>query len=72
MKNLNRKNESKIKKGIKQLRKCKTFKNKLYAIALTILGLISAKLLDGDITVLIFMEFIAIPLFFAKENYIVD
>ena len=72
MKNLNTKNESKNMKGIKRLTKCKTFKNKLYSIVLTILGLISVKLTEGDITVLVFMELIAIPLFFAKENYIVD
>lgn len=70
MKNL-RKNESKIMKGLIKLTKCKTFKNKLYALGLILLGIISAVLLEGDITVLIFVSLIAIPLFFSKDNWIV-
>ena len=37
---------------------------------MTIIGLITIKIGDGDITAFIFTEFIAIPLFFAKENWI--
>ncbi len=70
MKNL-RKNESEIMKGLIKLTKCKTFKNKLYALGLILLGIISAVLLEGDITVLIFVSLIAIPLFFSKDNWIV-
>ena len=70
MKNLNVKNESKFMKGLKRLTKRKLFKNKLFSIIMTIIGLITIKIGDGDITAFIFTEFIAIPLFFAKENWI--
>lgn len=75
MKNLKKKNEGlliRIMKGIVKLTKHKLFKNKLYATILIVLGIIAAKVLDGDCTVLIFLSMIALPLFFAKENYIVD
>lgn len=71
MKNLNVKNESKFMKGLKKIAKRKLFKNKLFSIILTILGLITIKMSDGNITAFIFIEFIAVPLFFAKENLIV-
>ncbi len=63
---------SKIMKGIIKLTKHKLFKNKIYAILFEVLGLISVPLGDGDITALIFLQIFAIPLFFAKENWIVD
>ena len=48
----------------------KTLKNKIYAIALLICGCIPI-FIDGDVTMLIFFGCIAIPLFFAKKNWIV-
>lgn len=69
-----RKNErtiDKLMKGIIKITKHKTFKNKIYAIGLIIFSVLSAILLKGDITVLIFTSLIAIPLFFSKENWIV-
>lgn len=66
-----KKNQSKIMKGLINLTKHKTFKNKCYAIGLILLGLITSLLLEGDITVLIFVSMIAIPLFFSKDNWIV-
>lgn len=62
---------NKLKKGIVNLTKKKTFKNKCYAIGLEIIGLISI-LPEKDITVFIFIQMFALPLFFAKDNYIVD
>ena len=41
---------SKLMKGIRKLTKCKTFKNKVYAILLLILGIVSIPVCDGDIT----------------------
>ncbi len=47
----------------------KTLKNKLYAILLLMAGYVPV-LIDGDGTALVVLAFIAIPLFFAKENRI--
>lgn len=47
----------------------KTLKNKLYAVVLLICGYLPV-LIDKDATALAFFAFIAIPLFFAKENWI--
>ena len=62
---------NKLMKDIIKITKSKTFKNKIYAIGLIIFGVLSAILLKGDITVLIFTSLIAIPLFLSKENWIV-
>lgn len=51
------------------LRIMKTLKNKVVAIALLGFGYLGT-LFDNDITALIFFAFIAIPMFFAKENWI--
>lgn len=53
----------------KQKTKNNTFKNKIYALLLVILGDVSVLLLK-DITFLIIMLIIAIPIFFSKENWI--
>ena len=45
-----------------------TWKNKVTAIALTAAGCMGTAL-EGDATALIFISFISIPLFFAKENW---
>ena len=47
----------------------KTLKNKLYAIVLLLCWYMPV-LIDGDGTALVFIGMIAIPLFFAKENWI--
>ena len=44
--------------------------NKLFAISIMIVGLISV-LVSEDITAAVFLFILALPLFFAKENYIV-
>lgn len=49
--------------------KNETFKNKIMAIVLIILGVLSIILLN-DITVFILILFIAIPLLIAKRNWI--
>ena len=50
----------------------KTLKNKIYAIVLVGIGVAATFLLEEGIGVLIFMLMFAVPLFFAKENWIVD
>lgn len=47
----------------------KTLKNKLCAVVLLICGYLSV-LIDKDATALVFLALIAVPLFFAKENWI--
>lgn len=47
----------------------KTWKNKLCAIVLLACGYIGV-LLENDATALVFFAMIAIPLFFAKENWV--
>lgn len=47
----------------------KTLKNKLCAVGMLAVGYLTM-LVDRDGTVLVFLAFIAIPLFFAKENWI--
>lgn len=46
-----------------------TYKNKLYAFTIIILGVIS-RIVTGDATFLLLMLIIGVPLFFSKENYI--
>lgn len=47
----------------------KTFKNKLYAVGLMLCGSVPT-FLEQDATALVFIGMIAVPLFFAKENWI--
>lgn len=47
----------------------RTWKNKIVALSLAGVGYLST-LIDGDGTAFIFILLIAIPLFFAKENFI--
>ena len=49
-----------------------TLKNKIYAFVLVGIGVASLFLLEEGIGVLIFMLMFAVPLFFAKENWIID
>ena len=46
----------------------KTWKNKISAIVLLLGGMIPV-LIDGDGTALLFFSCIAIPMFFAKKNW---
>ena len=50
----------------------KTLKNKIYAFVLVGIGVAATFLLEEGIGVLIFMLMFAVPLFFAKKNWIVD
>lgn len=45
-------------------------KNKIYAVVLLALGWLSM-LLDQDATAFLFLAMLAVPLFFAKRNWIV-
>lgn len=47
----------------------KTWKNKLMALLLVVVGAVPA-VVYGDAGVLVFCLMLAIPLFFAKQNYI--
>ena len=51
------------------MNKHELLKNKIIAAALVILGLLSF-LLTVDLTILITVSMFAVPLFFAKENWI--
>lgn len=70
-----KKRMNKQKKGLinnlRKVTKHKLFKNKLYSSILMLIGLFSIKLLEGNITVFIFMLMLGLPVFFAKENVIV-
>ena len=46
----------------------KLLKNKVYAVLITIVGLVSIAV-DNDITFCVFALIFAMPLFFAKENW---
>lgn len=48
-----------------------TFKNKMMAILMVILSFIPVTI-DSDITALVFVLMLAIPMFFAKENWFVE
>lgn len=58
-------------RGIKRFARYiyRTYKNKLCALVLLILGVLTTKI-DGDGTVLLFLSMIALPLFFSDENWI--
>lgn len=47
----------------------KTWKNKLYALVLLASGYLGV-LIENDATALVFLAMLAIPLFFAKENWV--
>lgn len=47
----------------------KTLKNKLVSLALILIGILLTRV-DNDATVLVLLSFIAIPMFFSKENWI--
>lgn len=48
----------------------RTWKNKVAAVMLMAVGYISM-MLDGDGTALVLLTMLSMPLFFARENYIV-
>lgn len=48
----------------------RTYKNKLVALGLFGLGIVSTMLSDGDGTAMIFLGIIGLSAFFAKENII--
>ena len=58
-----------IKKGATKMNIKKTWKNKLAALGLALVGYLSM-LPEKDATAFVFLLMFAIPLFFAKENYI--
>lgn len=48
----------------------RTYLNKLYAILMLMTGGVAAVVSGGDVTFLVIMSFIAVPLFFARKNWI--
>lgn len=58
-------------RGIKRFARYiyRTYKNKLCALALIILGVLTTNI-EGEGTVLLFLSMIALPLFFSDENWI--
>lgn len=69
----NRKNRislyEKPKQNLKGEMNMKTWKNKLSAIAMLGCGYVGV-LIENDATALVFLAMFAVPLFFAKENWI--
>ena len=49
--------------------KCKTLKNKIYAVLLVLAGMVPMAI-DNDATALVFLGAIAVPMFFAKEPWV--
>lgn len=47
---------------------CKTWKNKICAIAMIICGMLGI-VIEKDATALVFMLLIAVPMFFSKRNW---
>lgn len=47
-----------------------TIRNKIYAILLVIMAVLTLPYADGDATFLVFALIIAIPLFFSQRNWI--
>ena len=54
---------------MKKLFNKKLLKNKVYALAMMLLGGLTI-LIDGDCTAFIFTLFLGLPLFFARKNVI--
>lgn len=48
----------------------RTWKQKLYAVALVACGVLGVKLSGGDGTFLVMVSMFAIPMFFSKKNWI--
>ena len=44
--------------------------NRIYSIALLVIGALISVLADGDATALVFIAFIAVPMFFSKKRII--
>lgn len=70
MKRTNKRKEGLLKRIMKGLFNRKLLKNKVYSIAMILLGYLTMHVLEGDCTVLIFMLMLGLPIFFAKENVI--
>lgn len=47
----------------------RTWKNKVAALALALVGYLST-FIDGDATAFVFLLFIAVPMFFARNNFV--
>lgn len=52
-----------------RIRRTELFKNKMVSLALLACGWLVGQI-DGDYTAFVMLAMFAIPLFFAKENYI--
>jgi len=52
-----------------KLRRTELFKNKMVSLALLACGLLVGRI-DGDYTAFVMLAMFAMPLFFAKQNYI--
>lgn len=47
----------------------RTLKNKLYALAILVVAIVSIPLLEGEGTIFVLFTLFAIPMFFAKDNW---
>lgn len=58
-----------IRRFVKSFRR--TRKQKLYAVAMAAISIVSVPLSDGDITACVVMLGLAVPMFISSENWLV-
>jgi hypothetical protein len=61
-------NKNNTRRFIRYFRR--TLKQKLYAVAMVAAGIVSVPVSDGDITFLVLMSCLAVPMFISRENWI--
>ena len=60
--------ERRVIRFIRYMRR--TWLNKLVAVAMSLLGLLSVIVSEGDATFFILMSLITVPMFFARESWL--
>lgn len=65
---MNNKRNTSENKFMRYIRR--TWKQKICALALILIGIVSAIVSGGEANALIFLGFIGVPLFFAGTNYL--
>ena len=60
--------ERRVIRFIRYMRR--TWLNKLVAVTMSLLGLLSVIVSEGDATFLIFISLITVPMFFARESWL--
>ena len=65
------KRESLLERIVKWIFNKKLLKNKVYSLAMMLIGYFTIGIAEGDCTIFLFTLLLGLPLFFSKENYIV-